>query len=71
VTAAYDEAARWLAFRRGDLQIAVNLSDAPAEIPLGGGRSFSVLSSWEPVSPPDAAGVLRLPPESAAILTDE
>ncbi|MCG7528942.1 malto-oligosyltrehalose trehalohydrolase, partial [Streptomyces sp. OfavH-34-F] len=38
VKAAYDDAARWLAVRRGDLRIAVNLAAEPAAIPLGGGR---------------------------------
>ncbi|MGC5341346.1 malto-oligosyltrehalose trehalohydrolase [Streptomyces sp. DT171] len=37
VRTAHDEAARWLAYRRGDLRIAVNLGPTPAEIPLGGG----------------------------------
>ena len=68
VKVAHDEGARWLAYRRGDLRIAVNLSPEPAEIPLGGaGR---VLAAWEPVDPPDSGGVLRLPPESCVVLAD-
>ncbi|MFJ4918578.1 malto-oligosyltrehalose trehalohydrolase [Streptomyces sp. NPDC088725] len=68
VKVAYDEDARWLACRRGDLRIVVNLSREPAHIPLGaGGR---VLASWLPVEPPDEEGVLRLPPESCAILAE-
>lgn len=68
VKVAFDEAARWLAYRRGDLRIAVNLSDRSAEIPLGGGGR--VLAAWEPVRAPGADGVLRLPPESCVVLTD-
>lgn len=68
VKVAYDEQARWLTFRRGDLRVAVNLAKEPAEIPLGGGGR--VLAAWEPVQPPRADGVLRLPPESCVVLTD-
>ncbi|MFE2597000.1 malto-oligosyltrehalose trehalohydrolase [Streptomyces sp. NPDC059396] len=71
---AYDEEARWLAYRRGDLRIAVNFSGEPALIPLGGGRNRGggrVLAAWEPVGPPDADGVLRLPPESGVVLADD
>ncbi|MGW6455709.1 malto-oligosyltrehalose trehalohydrolase [Streptomyces sp. NPDC055078] len=68
VKVAYDEEARWLAVRRGDLRIAVNLSEKPAEIPLGsGGR---VLAAWEPVRPPGADGVLRLGAESCVVLAE-
>jgi maltooligosyltrehalose trehalohydrolase len=67
VLAVHDEEARWLAFRRGELRIAVNLAGVPAEIPLGapGGR---VLAAWDPVEAPGADGVLRLPAESCAVL---
>lgn len=67
VKVAYDEGARWLAYRRGDLRIALNLSARPVEIPLGG-RSGRVLVAWEPVRAPGPDGVLRLPPESCAVL---
>ncbi|WP_326813034.1 malto-oligosyltrehalose trehalohydrolase [Streptomyces scopuliridis] len=68
VRVAYDEEARWLAYRRGDLRVAVNLSGEPAEIPLGdAGR---VLASWQPTEPPGPDGVLRLPPESCVVLAD-
>ncbi|WP_326614603.1 malto-oligosyltrehalose trehalohydrolase [Streptomyces scopuliridis] len=68
VRVAYDEVARWLAYRRGDLRVAVNLSGEPAEIPLGdAGR---VLASWQPTEPPGPDGVLRLPPESCVVLAD-
>ncbi|MFE1960854.1 malto-oligosyltrehalose trehalohydrolase [Streptomyces sp. NPDC059479] len=69
---AYDEEARWLAYRRGDLRIAVNLSGEPVRIPLGGSRPHDgggrVLAAWEPVGPPDENGVLHLPPESGVVL---
>ncbi|MFI1864893.1 malto-oligosyltrehalose trehalohydrolase [Streptomyces jumonjinensis] len=68
VRVAYDEDARWLALRRGDLRIAVNLGDEPASIRLGrGGR---VLAAWDPVRPPGADGALRLGPRSCVVLTD-
>ncbi|MFI5754847.1 malto-oligosyltrehalose trehalohydrolase [Streptomyces sp. NPDC051569] len=68
VKVAYDEAARWLTFRRGDLRIVLNLSARPARIPLGaGGR---ILASWDPAEPPDSDGVLRLAPESCAVLAE-
>ncbi|GGT07566.1 malto-oligosyltrehalose trehalohydrolase [Streptomyces griseoviridis] len=67
---AHDGAARWLAFRRGDLRIAVNLGTAEAAIPLGG-RPARVLAAWEPVTAPGADGVLRVPGESAVVLVQE
>ncbi|CAM5564025.1 hypothetical protein SALBM217S_04947 [Streptomyces griseoloalbus] len=45
---AYDEDRRWLAFRRGDVRVAVNLGTDPADIPLGS-REARVLAAWEPV----------------------
>ncbi|MCX4680499.1 malto-oligosyltrehalose trehalohydrolase [Streptomyces sp. NBC_01433] len=75
VKVAYDENARWLAYRRGDLRIAVNLADRPATIPLGGGRNRGggarVLAAWEPVLAPAADGLLHLPPESCVVLADD
>ncbi|TWG06514.1 maltooligosyl trehalose hydrolase [Streptomyces brevispora] len=75
VKTAYDDEARWLAFRRGDLRIAVNLDEKPATIPLGGGRHRSgggrVLAAWQPVEAPGADGVLHLPPESCVVLADD
>jgi maltooligosyltrehalose trehalohydrolase len=68
VKVAYDEQARWLALRRGDLRVAVNLAGETAEIPLGGGGR--VLAAWEPVEAPGADGLLRLPPESCVVLAD-
>ena len=75
VKTAFDESARWLAYRRGDLRVAVNLSGKPATIPLGGGRHRSgggrVLAAWEPVEAPGADGLLHLPPESCVVLADD
>ncbi|GGX82251.1 malto-oligosyltrehalose trehalohydrolase [Streptomyces anandii] len=64
---AYDEEARWLAFRRGDVRVAVNLGEKPAAIPLGT-RPAQVLAAWEPVEPPDADGVLHVPGRSCVVL---
>ncbi|UYQ66712.1 malto-oligosyltrehalose trehalohydrolase [Streptomyces peucetius] len=68
VKVAFDEQARWLAYRRGDLRVAVNLAKEPAAIALGGGGR--VAAAWGEVSPPDRDGVLRLPPQSCAVLAD-
>ncbi|MEU2332545.1 malto-oligosyltrehalose trehalohydrolase [Streptomyces sp. NPDC013172] len=65
---AYDGAARWLAFRRGDVRVAVNLGASQAAIPLGTGR-VEVLAAWDPVTAPDTDGVLRVPGESCVVLT--
>lgn len=74
VRTAHDEQARWLAYRRGDLRIAVNLGEKPTTIPLGGGRRRGggdrVVAAWEPVAAPGADGLLRLPPESCVVLAD-
>lgn len=71
---AHDEEARWLAYRRGDLRIAVNLGGQLTTIPLGGGRRRGggdrVVAAWEPVEAPGADGLLRLPPESCVVLAD-
>ncbi|MGW3291071.1 malto-oligosyltrehalose trehalohydrolase [Streptomyces sp. NPDC001002] len=64
---AYDEGERWLAFRRGDVRVAVNLAKETAAIPLGP-RQARVLAAWEPVQPPGADGVLHVPGESAVVL---
>ncbi|WP_327352573.1 malto-oligosyltrehalose trehalohydrolase [Streptomyces sp. NBC_01304] len=68
VRVAFDEEARWLAFRRGDLRVAVNLAKEPAEIPLQGGAA-RILAAWDTVEPPGADGVLGLPPESCVVLS--
>ncbi|PZH00363.1 malto-oligosyltrehalose trehalohydrolase [Streptomyces sp. NTH33] len=64
---AYDEDARWLAFRRGDVLVAVNLGEEPAAIPLGS-RPAEVLAAWEPVAAPGPDGLLRVPGRSCAVL---
>ncbi|MFI6460366.1 malto-oligosyltrehalose trehalohydrolase [Streptomyces sp. NPDC050528] len=64
---AYDEDARWLALRRGDVRVAVNLGKEPAAIPLGT-RPAEILAAWEPVEVPGADGLLRLPGESCVVL---
>ncbi|MER6349622.1 malto-oligosyltrehalose trehalohydrolase [Streptomyces sp. NPDC001595] len=68
IKVAYDEEARWLAFRRGDVCVAVNLAKEPAAIPLGS-RPARILAAWEPVDAPDAEGLLRVPGESCVVLT--
>ncbi|WP_181798578.1 malto-oligosyltrehalose trehalohydrolase, partial [Streptomyces sp. WELS2] len=65
---AYDEEARWLAFRRGDVRVAVNLGKRTAAIPLGTGR-VEVLAAWEPVPAPGPDGLLQVPGESCVVLT--
>ncbi|MET8505769.1 malto-oligosyltrehalose trehalohydrolase [Streptomyces sp. NPDC004787] len=70
VKVAYDEEARWLVFRRGDIRVAVNLGEAPATIALGSNGRDRVLASWEPVKPPTRDGLLTLPGESAVLLSD-
>ncbi|WP_435281876.1 malto-oligosyltrehalose trehalohydrolase [Streptomyces koelreuteriae] len=65
---AYDEQRRWIAFRRGDVLVAVNLAPEPAELSLGVPRA-RVLAAWEPVETPGADGVLRLPGESGVVLS--
>ncbi|MFD4629248.1 malto-oligosyltrehalose trehalohydrolase [Streptomyces sp. NPDC058284] len=67
VRVAYDEEARWFAYRRGDLRIAVNLGKEPAVVPLDG-RHARVLAAWEPIAAPGVDGVVRLPAESCVIL---
>lgn len=66
IKVAYDEAG-WLAFRRGDVRVVVNLSKKPAAIPLGP-RRVRVLAAWEPVELPGADGLLHVPGESCVVL---
>ncbi|MET8410940.1 malto-oligosyltrehalose trehalohydrolase [Streptomyces sp. NPDC005195] len=70
VRIAHDEGARWLALRRGDVRVAVNLGQEAAVIPLGLSRA-RVLAAWEPVRTPDADGLLSVPGESCVVLTQE
>ncbi|MFJ9038040.1 malto-oligosyltrehalose trehalohydrolase [Streptomyces sp. NPDC102406] len=66
VKVAYDEEARWIAYRRGDLRVAVNLSERPVSIPLG--RPVAqVLAAWEPVRLPGDEGTLIVPAESCVV----
>ncbi|MEU5326846.1 malto-oligosyltrehalose trehalohydrolase [Streptomyces parvus] len=75
VKTAFDEDARWFAYRRGDLRVVVNLADKAAAIPLGLGRhrrsGGRVLAAWESVEAPGPDGVLHLPPESCVVLADD
>lgn len=50
--------------------MAVNLGEEPAVIPLGSNGRDQVLAAWDPVETPATDGVLRLPGESAVVLTD-
>ncbi|MER5405859.1 malto-oligosyltrehalose trehalohydrolase [Streptomyces sp. NPDC002769] len=68
VRIAHDEGGRWLALRRGDVRVAVNLGKEAAGIPLGL-RQARVLAAWEPVRTPDADGLLSVPGESCVVLT--
>ncbi|MGA5203899.1 malto-oligosyltrehalose trehalohydrolase [Streptomyces variegatus] len=67
---AHDEERRWIAFRRGDVLVAVNLAAESAALPLGVPHA-RVLAAWEPVEKPGADGVVRLPGESAVVLLQE
>ncbi|MGW0571332.1 malto-oligosyltrehalose trehalohydrolase [Streptomyces tauricus] len=67
VKVAFDENARWLAFRRGDVRVVVNLGEERAAIPLGA-RQSRVLAAWEPVELPGKDGLLGLPGESCVVL---
>ncbi|MFC8506823.1 malto-oligosyltrehalose trehalohydrolase [Streptomyces sp. NPDC057411] len=70
VKVAFDEEARWLVFRRGDIRVAVNLGKTPVDIPLGSNGRDRVLAAWERTRAPGRDGLLRLPAESAVVLTD-
>ncbi|MFD8734377.1 malto-oligosyltrehalose trehalohydrolase [Streptomyces sp. NPDC059618] len=68
VRVAHDPAARWIAVRRGDVRVAVNLGKDPAAVPLGIRRA-SVLAAWDPVEAPGPDGILNVPGESCVVLT--
>ncbi|MFF6806645.1 malto-oligosyltrehalose trehalohydrolase [Streptomyces sp. NPDC012616] len=70
IKVAYDVGGRWLAFRRGDVRVAVNLGQEPAAIPLGP-RPARVLAAWEPVDVPGPDGLLHLPGEACVVLEQE
>ncbi|MGV9992250.1 malto-oligosyltrehalose trehalohydrolase [Streptomyces sp. NPDC003374] len=65
---AYDEEARWLAFRRGDVRVALNLGKETAAIPLGT-RPAEILAAWTPVDTPGPDGLLHLPGQSCVVLS--
>ncbi|MDR6979993.1 maltooligosyltrehalose trehalohydrolase [Streptomyces sp. 3330] len=70
IKVAYDARARWLAFRRGDVRVAVNLGKEPAAIPLGP-RPARVLVTWDPVDVPGRDGLLHVPGESCVVLEQD
>ncbi|MFI7499685.1 malto-oligosyltrehalose trehalohydrolase [Streptomyces sp. NPDC049687] len=70
IKVAHDAQARWLAFRRGDVRVAVNLAPEPAAIPLGP-RPARVLAAWEPVDLPGPDGLLHVPGESCVVLEQD
>lgn len=69
VRVAYDEAARWFVFRRGDVRVAANFGKEPVTIPLGAGGG-RVLAAWNEIGPPGPEGVLELAGESCVVLHD-
>ncbi|TQJ56436.1 malto-oligosyltrehalose trehalohydrolase [Streptomyces sp. NBC_00080] len=70
IKVAYDAQARWLAFRRGDVRVAVNLGKEAAAIPLGP-RPARVLATWDPVDVPGRDGLLHVPGESCVVLEQD
>ncbi|MGW1907249.1 malto-oligosyltrehalose trehalohydrolase [Streptomyces cinnamoneus] len=61
--------ARTVRFARGPLHVAVNLGAETAALRMGAAAAGAeVVAAWRPVPPPDAEGVLRLPPETAVVL---
>jgi maltooligosyltrehalose trehalohydrolase len=67
IKVAYDEEARWIGFRRGDVRVVANLAPKSAAVPLGP-RRVRVLAAWEPVELPGAGGLLHVPGESCVVL---
>ncbi|GAA3486228.1 malto-oligosyltrehalose trehalohydrolase [Streptomyces cremeus] len=61
-------AGNWIAYRRGDVRVAVNLAPDPATIGLGRNGRTRVLAAWEPVEAPGRDGVLVLPAHSCVVL---
>ncbi|MER5979000.1 malto-oligosyltrehalose trehalohydrolase [Streptomyces sp. NPDC001857] len=70
IKVAHDARARWLAFRRGDVRVVVNLGKDPAAIPLGT-RPARVLAAWEPVEAPGPDGLLQVPGEACVVLEQD
>ncbi|MFJ3494495.1 malto-oligosyltrehalose trehalohydrolase [Streptomyces sp. NPDC086091] len=67
---AHDSGARWLAFRRGDVRVVVNLGKEAAAIPLGT-RPARVLAAWDDIPVPGPDGLLHVPGESCVVLEQE
>ena len=68
VRADYDEDARWLLVHRGTLRVAVSFGPEPAQVPLGPGAAAPVLLLASDPGVALAAGSVRLPPASLAVL---
>ncbi|MFE0688494.1 malto-oligosyltrehalose trehalohydrolase [Streptomyces xiamenensis] len=69
VTVRYDEDERWLTVCHGPLVVAVNFSpDRPATVAVPP-CLLTLLAATHPVPPTAPEAGLRLPPESAAVLT--
>jgi maltooligosyltrehalose trehalohydrolase len=66
VQTSFSEEEAWLRVRRGSVEILVNLSSRPASLGVGDGVAIELASDLAAVV---SASVLRLPPESVAILT--
>jgi maltooligosyltrehalose trehalohydrolase len=60
----FDEAARWLRVRRGDLELVCNFSDAPASVPCSGGELELATHKGTRVS----EGRVELPPFAGALV---
>ena len=52
----FDEAARWLTLRRGELTVALNFADTPRDLPLPGGGPARLLLQTVPGRQPGAQG---------------
>ena len=59
----FDESERWLVLTRSEIEIAINVAEAPAHVPVGG----DVVLASAPTQPP-ADGALTLPGRSVAVL---
>jgi malto-oligosyltrehalose trehalohydrolase len=66
VSAAYDEAGRWIIVRRGQVLLAANLGSAAQRLEVGGGRGLALAASKPGISV--AHGTVALPPRSFAVV---
>ncbi|CAN5815354.1 malto-oligosyltrehalose trehalohydrolase [soil metagenome] len=64
VEVAFDEQAAWLRYRRGRIEVLLNLGTAPARMAVGAGRLL--LASAESIRPAD--GFVELPVDSVALI---